>query len=649
MISSITQRLSLWTAPQQNGKPPDQPVDAYLATQREEDRAYAELEGLALQQKLHGPERGVAAEMGRLSLAILDTGSFEPNYNDQQRQAISEALAKIETPDPTLLRKTVHLGQVLQARLQDPETSDEVYQAAPDLKFVQDLKAQLKTWGHELPKPCSLAHLPLKLARVSPEGQVHAQPTHRRSPELRALLKSQKPEEATAATVREIVSHGATMSEGESDVLYQLLCSQDPKVRALVIPLLPAVKQIATDVVEAGLDRPPSKSDWPGALLSAIKLGHPEAVDADWVQQAALFCGSPNSNANHRAFSDLAEACEQKPELWDFAAHVVLTRARQDEPFEGTFEFLDKASQAGWKPSPAQLSQITGQTLAAAYGQNNERPENFVRYRIMNEGLNVLRQHPNPHPWKSQMATLVFDPASPIEVGPWPDNLAALAAERGHERILTDLENGAMGRKAVDELPKALRNVIRALPDDPRVHKAIEPLLGAPCQDRSIEDIVQKRAKSYLQSGPPLAYGLQVEQAWDRRCTWEPRDGGWEKLISRWTASEVPATGLAEPPEGFFQAASNEDKVFQKTLDLVRLKAPDNLAAGMLLMGDVLRSEKTPFGAWRAFIREVDSGTSVVGSVRARVLDVPAPSAGVSLGQDNVMVGGVALRTRRRS
>ncbi len=658
-VSSVTSRLAVWQAPQQGSGVDPQPVDTYLARQDVEIQARRSLQGLARSQKCHGQQGGLAREFERLTAALVDEPRYDPQYTGQERAELTEALRQVERPDANLLRRTVHLTQVLQARSQDPDVEPEVRAAAADEQFVQDLKAQLTAWGKQVPPAAKLDRLAGNLARVTPDGTIHCPGTRRSSPELKAFLKAKDPVAALksasdpTALLQELVSQGPWMSEGGSEVLYHLICSQDPLVRERLEPVLDAVEQISTQVVEAGLDRPPSASDWAGALLSAIKLRHPERIDAGLIAQIALFIGSPQPNASHRAFSDLEESCQKKPELWDYAAHEVLRRAREQGAVPGTFKFLSQALHGGWKASSEQIAQITGQTLAATSRLNAGLDRESDAHQIMNEGVRLLLQEPaNPYPWQSAVAEQVFNTTSLIM--PYPDNLAALAKSYGHDRLMQELQEGAAQVKRLDDLPQGLLNAVRALPDDPRLQPVLEPLLPAGCKNRSLEEIVKRSVENFQSRAKPetLAENLKVEQAFDNRRTLEPTDSEWDELVSRWSATDPPASLLEAVPKNFLEAASTPDDVYRKTLDLVRLKAPEGqLPAAMLLMGDILRGEKAPFPAWIAFCETIDQDGDLNRRVQARlgIGETPAPSAGVALGPNSVTVGNVSVKIRRRS
>ncbi|GMU57055.1 MAG: hypothetical protein AMXMBFR33_62010 [Candidatus Xenobia bacterium] len=658
-VSSVTSRLAVWQAPQQSSGVDPQPVDSYLAQQDVETEARRSLQGLARSQKCHGQQGGLAREFERIIAGLVDEPRYDPHYTGQERAELTEALRQVERPDADLLRRTVHLTQVLQARSQDPDVEPEVRAAADDEQFVQELRAQLTAWGKQVPPAIKLDSLAGKLARVTPDGEIHYPGTRRSSPELKAFLKAKGPEGALksasdgTALLKELVSQGPWMSEGGSEALYHVICSQDPLVRERLEPVLDAVEQLPAQVVEAGLDRPPSASDWPGALLSAIKLRHPERIDAGLIDQIALFIGSPQPNASHRAFSDLKESCQEKPELWDYTAHVVLRRARDHGAVPGTFKFLEEALQRGWKPSSEQLAQVTGQTLAATSRLDAGLDREFDTHQVMNEGMRLLLQEPaNAYPWQSALAEKTFQTRGWIM--PWEDCLAPLARSYGPDRLMQELQKGASQVQRLDDLPQGLLNAVRALSDDPRLQAVLEPLLPAGCKTGSIEEIVKKSVESFQSRARPetLAENLRVEQAFDNRGTLEPTDREWGELVSRWSATEPPESRLEEVPKNFLEAASTPDDVYGKTVDLVRLKAPEGqFPAAMLLMGDILRSEKAPFPAWIAFCEAIDLDPDLNRRVQARlgIGETPPPSAGVAIGPNSVTVGNVSVRMRRRS
>lgn len=221
-LTSVNQRLALWQSPRSSsGADVSGPVDSFLARQREETEARSQLQGLPLLQKLHGNARGLAAEMGRLTLAILDEPFYDTHYLPRDREAIVKALGEAP-PDPSLIRRTVHLAQVLEARSQDMDVDPEVRKATDDAGFARDLKARLGLWGKQAPPVGALASLARSLARVTSSGEVLAPPSGKLSTELKKLLSSKEPEEflksAPQATslLFELVAPGPWMSEKSS-------------------------------------------------------------------------------------------------------------------------------------------------------------------------------------------------------------------------------------------------------------------------------------------------------------------------------------------------------------------------------------------------------------------------------------------------
>ncbi len=640
-LHAVNSRLALWHRPQTSAS--GGPVDQYLAEQRHQKEARVEhkLSGLALRQECHGPVKGLELELRQLAESIVADPLDDPHSSENDRRELNEALARVTAPEPDLLRQTVHLAQVVETRSREPGVDPRVREAADDAAFGQALRQRLLAWGHELPPPAErMDYLPCSRAQVTAQGQVVPAPPRIRSAELDELLRGVRP--PTTELLRELVQQGPWTLPEQAGVLSDLLKGEQ---RQLAAPLLDDILRLPVQAREAGLDRSEECARALQVVLGAFAQGFPERVDASLLAGMAVGLRAPGKKAPEAALANLAACCGKKSELWAFAAHEVLKAARDEGPVAGGFQFLRQATFGGWKPSPEQLAQITGQTLATACNLSDNLSRSGQDHQVMKEGFRLLADLPNPYPFAAEAAQLVFRAQGmlmPPEV-----TLAGLVAPYGEDKLIGELTTALSAVSRVDDLTVGMQNALRALGKEPEIQAALRPLLPAGVRTQAIQNVMLENARQVQASATPATLGqaLQLQQTYFQGATYQPGGSGWEDFLRTYERAELPAE--ARMPD--FGSLTTRAQAVEASLALVALKAPPGQAsAARLILSEHLRREGAVLPAWIAFCEAMDQG-DLNGQMRGHLGLSDVASAGVALQGDHVKVGSVSLRMRKRS